>query len=82
MGDHERPEHTIAASPAHAAMMTGVLTTSAPAVPVGVSGSMAVVWSASFIFIGTAGSRRASSPASAQPWMIRRATGLSIAEAA
>ena len=43
---------------------------------------MAVVWSASFIFIGTAGSKRACSPASAHARTIRRATGSSIADAA
>ena len=62
-------------------MITGARITSAPDVPVGVSGSIAVVWSASFIFIGTAGSNRACSPALAHASMICRATGSSIAEA-
>jgi hypothetical protein len=57
-------------------------TTSAPAVPVAVSGSSAVAVSASFIFIGTSGSSRACSPSWMLSLMIRRATGSSIMAAA
>ena len=57
--------HSISKYSRSAAMITGARITSAPAVPAGVSGSIAVVWSASFIFIGTRGSSRACSPASA-----------------
>jgi hypothetical protein len=57
-------------------------TSRTPAVPVGVSGSSAACWSASFIFIGTSGSSRTCSPASAHAGISRRAAGRSMTAAA